>query len=81
MNPKPYKSTDVFRNTIECGHCGIKYDVEFYFSRFQEDRNMNVECPLGHVQTIRLRPVYEDSGMCRLIDRIEFVRKVKVCGN
>jgi hypothetical protein len=77
MKSKAYKPNDVFRNTVECGHCGIKYDVEFYYSRFQEDRMMNVECPSGHVQTIRLRPIYEDSGMCRLIDQIEFARKVK----
>lgn len=81
MNFKAYKPNDVFRNTVECGHCGIKYDVEFYFARFQESHKMITQCPLGHVQTTVLRPVYEDSGMCRLIDRIEFTRRPIVCGN
>jgi phenylpropionate dioxygenase-like ring-hydroxylating dioxygenase large terminal subunit len=80
MKSKPYKLDDVFRNTIKC-HCGVRYDVEFYYRRFLESKTMNVECPNGHVQTVQLRPVFEDSGMCRLIDQIEFAKRSKVCGN
>lgn len=66
----------VFRNVVECDHCGELYAIEFTLRRYLERHDMNTECLFcGHIQTTPLS-LRTDMGSCAMkySDHVEFER-------
>ena len=67
--------TTIFRNLVECEHCGETYAIEFSLRRFMSRRDMNTQClHCTHVQTTHLQLKYENGGPERLIDHVIYER-------